>query len=313
MVQGGLFEIYGKWKSGKTFWGLEIALCIVTGIQFFGMPVTQGSCLYVIAEGNRKLFGYRVEAWIKARSKDDAVLEQRLRNMIAAHLRIVPTPVLIDVDVQVTQLMKANPGSWDLVVIDTLFRSMQGDVMNPGDFAKFVAGCDRIRRKFSAAVLFLHHQKRSEAKGGFGSVVGEASVDAAYKVTSSRKRYTVFNVEFMRDGDADQKPWVCNIEVHKINDPDFKEGDVDTVGVLVFDGRGSSKGADSLLQTIRDHNPKTIDAIVAVTGKPRRTIDRHLKTLREAGLLDGLTLTEKGIARTTDIDDLAAEDEDTDD
>src|SRR5581483_5529145 len=56
VVERGLTEIYGRFKSGNTFWGIEIACCIATGHDFFGSNVKQGRVLYVIAEGSRKLF-----------------------------------------------------------------------------------------------------------------------------------------------------------------------------------------------------------------------------------------------------------------
>src|SRR5262249_6708825 len=137
-------------------------------------------------------------------------------------------------------------------------RSMKGDVMNPGDFQKFVNGCGYIQRKLECNVMFLHHQKRNDAKGAFGSVVGEASVDVGLRVTAPRKGLTALHVDILRDGDADQKPWECKIEERPIDDPALTVDDVRTIGVLVFESRGASDDLREMVQAIRDHEPQTV-------------------------------------------------------
>src|SRR5690349_8787893 len=51
LPENGLFEVFGQFKSGKTFYGMEMGLCIATGLDFFDTPVTQGPVIYVLAEG----------------------------------------------------------------------------------------------------------------------------------------------------------------------------------------------------------------------------------------------------------------------
>jgi hypothetical protein len=288
VVQGGLSEIYGRFKSGKTFWGIELACCITTGHDFFGSKVTQGRVLYVIAEGSRKLFAYRLQQWAKERGVDIALLD--------VNMDILSVAVPIDSAKEVKAFLAANPGKRALVVIDTLFRSMKGDVMNPRDFSNFVAGCDLIRRKLESAVLFLHHQKRNDAAGGFGSVVGEASVDLALKVASPRKGVTTMRVEIFRDGDANQKPWECRIEQRRIDDPALAEGDVDNIGVLVFENRGTADGLRTILEAIRDCDPDTLDDLTRATALTRRTAQRRLSECRAKGWVasDRLILTKEG-------------------
>lgn len=299
LIEGGLFEVYGRFKSGKTFWAVEMACCIATGHDFFDAPVERGRVVYVIAEGSRKLFGYRVSEWAKERSEGDAAKLARLIDAIEENLDVVPVAVPIDVDAEVKAFMKANPGKRAAVFIDTLFRSMQGDVMKSGDMVKFIAGCDRIRHKLDAAVIFLHHQKRNDAKGGFGSIVGEASVDGAAKVSSPRARQSVFRIELMRDGDANAKPWAAEIQPRSIDGT--SDGDVDSTGVLVFQGRGVSR-AEDLLQLIADHGPSNIPELVTISGRPQRTVEDQVAKLRKRGLLaaKGLKVTPAGREHVSD-------------
>ena len=231
MIESGLFEIYGKFKSGKTFWAVELACCVGTGHDFFDVAVKQGKVLYIIAEGSRKLFAYRMGAWCKARAKDEADLE-RLRDLVEANIEVVPVAVHINKADQVKAFLAVDVSPCSLVVIDTLFRNFAGNVADQEAFSSFVAGCDMIRRVLKCAVLFLHHQKRNDAQGGFGSVVAEASVDAALMVSSPKKLETFLSLEIMRDGESDILPWGATIKVEPIEGLSAEE--VATVGTLQF-------------------------------------------------------------------------------
>lgn len=305
-IEGGLFEIFGPYKTGKTFWGVELACCIATGHDFFDEPVKKGKVLYIIAEGSRKLFAYRMDEWAKARAGGDKTKLAELREAIKENVDILPSAVHINDPEHVNEFLKRNPGKRALIIIDTLFRSFKGNVSEAEAFAKFIEGCDFIRRKCETAVLFLHHQKRNDAQGGFGSVVAEASVDAACVVKAGKKEKnqpmrTSLALAIMRDGEL-VDAWNCSIEVVKLTDPTLKEGDVNTVGVLNFEGRGKVKRVtDDVLQLIHDHAPATIEALAVLLGVSKRVVDKRLKPLRAAGYVvpRKLELTDKGFRLVT--------------
>jgi hypothetical protein len=205
--------------------------------------------------------------------------------------------------------LKVNPTPRALVTLDTLFRTMAGKVMDPTDFQRYVDGCDMIRRKLKTAVLFLHHQKRNDASGGFGSIVQEASVEMAAKVSGGDKPgSSILTVEWFRDGDSNQENWTCRIEAREIDDPDLADDDVRKVPVLVFEQRGEDKDR-SILGAIKAHSPKTVDALLAKIqrdGKPSKpTLERALRRLREEGkvAIGSLELTAKGMGFGPDKDD----------
>ena len=54
--------LYGEPGCGKSFWALELALCIAFGIPFHGNPVKQGAAIYVAGEGFNGL-GRRIDAF----------------------------------------------------------------------------------------------------------------------------------------------------------------------------------------------------------------------------------------------------------
>ena len=309
LIERGLYEIYGRFKTGKTFWAVEIACCVATGHDFFDIRVKRGRVLYVIAEGSRKLFAYRLHQWAKERATDEADFK-RLSDLLEANIDVLSVAVPINSTEEVKNFIADNPDARSLVVIDTLFRSMKGDVMNPGDFQKFINGCAYIQRKLDCGVLFLHHQKRNDAKGAFGSVVGEASVDVALKTSAPRKGVSVLRVEILRDGDAAQKPWECKIEERPIDDPTLAEGDVSTIGVLVFESRGTADILRAMVQAIEDHEPETVDDLARVMGLSKTTAERRLRKCREKEWVasGNLMLTKEGKAQVSyDFEDFEEE------
>ena len=54
--------IYGKPKLGKTFVGLDLALCVATGAYWHGVPVEKTNVLYIAAEGV-PYYPPRLRAW----------------------------------------------------------------------------------------------------------------------------------------------------------------------------------------------------------------------------------------------------------
>ena len=149
--KGSLFELFGREKSGKTFWTLHLALCVATNRKCFGRRVSPGRVLYIIAEGNRRLFANRVLAWIIGAIAEDKAQGIKtdvaaLRALIDENFRIVPVPVYLNQSGKAKALIEANPGRWSLIVVDTLFRNMDGDVNASKDMGTLCGG-----RRYGAA------------------------------------------------------------------------------------------------------------------------------------------------------------------
>src|ERR1700686_2143180 len=62
LLEGSLWQVFGKKKSAKTFYCLELAFCIAFGLDFHGMPTKQGQVIYILAEGGMKRNFKRVRA-----------------------------------------------------------------------------------------------------------------------------------------------------------------------------------------------------------------------------------------------------------
>ena len=61
LLEGALWQNFGREKSGKTYFTMEEAFCIAFGLDFAGLPVKKGNVIYIIAEGSIDMNFERIE------------------------------------------------------------------------------------------------------------------------------------------------------------------------------------------------------------------------------------------------------------
>jgi hypothetical protein len=305
LAENSFFVLYGKEKSGKTFFALALALSIAAGLEFCGLQVHQGRVLYVIAEGNEKEFRNRLRVWLKRHPKAiDAIRE---------NFRAVTVPVMINQPEQVKALLDQNPDDWDLVVIDTYLRNTSGNVNDPKDAVAFVRGVDAIRERSGAAVIAVHHEGKDGRRGAFGSMHLTGACDgAAVVMRESVGNLRRFQIKLMRNGDDSQEDIAFRLAPAVAAWDDG--GEQSSCLVEFIDRRGradkeepeASKPDDSsetILRLIRDHEPESAKSLGKISGLALRSLFRRLGELRQDGLLDGLALTPKARERLADHDE----------
>lgn len=145
--------VYGRSGSGKSFWALDMALCIVTGRKWNGRAVRPGPVVYVAGEGTS---GYkaRLEAWEK---KHGVRAEEFCLRPKPVRLWRNPENVQRFLD-DVTEA-KVRPV---LVVFDTLGTCLGGANENDnGQMRELLDSAEDIGREWGAAVLFIHHTPKA--------------------------------------------------------------------------------------------------------------------------------------------------------
>jgi RecA-family ATPase len=145
---GGTAMLFGPSGCGKSFVALDWALCVATGAPWGRRVPITGPVVYIVGEGLSGMLP-RLEAW---EGEHDVVA----RNIYFASGAV---NFLTGVDVQRTadeiDQLHEQPV---LIVIDTLARCMVGgDENSAKDTGMFVAGVDRLRTRYGAAVLIVHH------------------------------------------------------------------------------------------------------------------------------------------------------------
>jgi hypothetical protein len=287
-----LVELYGKEGLGKSFFALDMALCVASGRDWKGREVRRGEVVYVNAEGGGGI-KTRIRAWVEANTNENLEGFRVLPRQV--DFQDSEINILID-EINVAQI------SPKLIVIDTLARCFGGgDENSAGDMGRFVHGCDRLRTAFSGAtVLVIHHAGKDPRRGARGSSALGAAVDTKLAFAGQRGSPTI---ECLKQRDA---------ELFKMIFLDLQVVDVQggqTSCVLVRGKASSLSGAISgkdrkLLTVLADDSP---DGLTAKdwedqSGLPETTFHRHRDVLVAEGFAesDKPGKTKGAVYRVTD-------------
>ncbi len=167
LAQGGASVAFGPSNVGKSFWALDLSLCIAAGRDWHGRRVSGGPVIFAVLEGGYG-FIHRIEAI--RRSDPDLVANAEFYLMTAPINLADP----IDVNALIEVLADLTPA---LIVIDTLARAMQGDENSTQEMGGLIRGVDQIRRQTGAHVMLIHHTGKDTSKGARGSSALRAAVD----------------------------------------------------------------------------------------------------------------------------------------
>src|SRR5262249_6343597 len=190
----GLVDIWGKAKTFKSFWTLDLMLHVAMGWEYRDRRVRQGTVVYCAFEGGH---GYkkRIEAQRRHyKIGDDADVPLFV---MSGQASLVKDRKLLIADIK-AQLERRPPAA---VVLDTLNRSIDGSESKDTDMGAYVNAASAIRDAFGCAVIVVHHCGLDETRPrGHTSLPG--AVDAQLAVTREGMTVTV-TVEMMRDGAED--------------------------------------------------------------------------------------------------------------
>lgn len=172
--ENSLSVVCGSPGSFKSFWALDLALCVATGLPFLDKyDVQQGKVLYMCGEG---FFGYkgRTRAWSKEKNAD-----QCPEDFIMRRGRVdLCCPKRTGVITVMEECLKSHINEPKLIVIDTKSRFFTGNENDGEDTGRFIEAVDIIKEKTGAAVLIVDHTPKYNPKiiRGHGGMGGAADV-----------------------------------------------------------------------------------------------------------------------------------------
>jgi hypothetical protein len=191
----GIVSVWGAYSSGKSFWTLNLVMHIALDWEFRGMPVKQGIVVYCAFEGQSG-FSKRVEAFrLHHMAEDDENIPFYLM------------PSSIDLIGEVDQLIEDITGqnvAPDVVVLDTLARSMSGDESRTVDMCKYFAAADAIRAEFDCLVIIVHHSGYDETHPR-GAIALASNSEGLIKIYRDQFDCVCSLVEKYKDGEAGHK------------------------------------------------------------------------------------------------------------
>lgn len=181
LSRGAMSVVYGESNSGKSFFAIDMAMQIASGMNWRDRKTKQGIVLYVASESPKGV-ETRVNAFIKHVSKDSttplAVIRESV-DLLGNHDsdRIIAL---------CNELERQHKMPVSLVIFDTLARSMAGGNENAfDDMSRIVGNADMIRHTTNAHVMLIHHTGKDTAKGARGHSSLRAATDTEIEVFAS--------------------------------------------------------------------------------------------------------------------------------
>jgi hypothetical protein len=262
--RGQMSVVYGPSNVGKSFFCLDMALCISANVEWQGSKVKGGPVLYLATEGGNA-FQSRCVALRKEYGIFEAPLAVRPSpveyGIFEAPLAVRPSPVDLlrpEADlaslIELCKQIEADMGEpLAMIVIDTLSRAMAGgDENGPTDMTSFIANADALRDVTGAHIMIVHHSGKDTAKGARGHSSLRAATDTEIELEVDGKMRTAKATK-QRDLEP-QEPFVFTLKVHELG----KDEDGDAVTTCTIEQADPDDVADMQQKRPSGANQKII-------------------------------------------------------
>ena len=170
-------------KSRKSFFALQLALCLAVGREFLGfMPDRPYRVFLCQNEINHIHFHKRL--------RDLAITLGIRRPLIEQNFHYANTRG-VDVDVEMITKLPIELKS-EVIIFDPLYKMLSGDENLAKDFKPLLAEFDKVAQQLQAAVVYIHHDAKGApgsrllADRGAGSGVLARDYDSAFFLTPQR-------------------------------------------------------------------------------------------------------------------------------
>ena len=173
----GFVSLVAPPSSKKSFVAIDMAASIATGHTFFDRAVRKGNVLYCIAEGQAGM-QKRLRAWELFRGIE----------ITESSFGIIPQAQMLNQNDVISCLVEAvmehasRFGQIDLIIFDTLNRSLDGDENSARDMSNFVRGVTRLINELGTAVMVVHHPSKSGIGGARGHSALNGAVDVGLEI-----------------------------------------------------------------------------------------------------------------------------------
>lgn len=169
----GLGSFWGQPSGGKTFLAVDMAISVALGTTWRGLPVKQGSVLYIAAED---------DSGVQVRFKSALMA----KGVVDAPVRVLPAAPVFTSKPQTDALLQAIGalGKQRLVVVDTLAAVTPGSDENAAkDMSQVIHFCQRIHKTTGGLVLLIHHEGKTSGRGPRGWSGLHGAFDVEWEVT----------------------------------------------------------------------------------------------------------------------------------
>lgn len=149
--QGHKMIISAPSKAGKSFALMELAIAIAEGMKWLGSRCTQGRVLYINMEIDDASCYHRFQTIYNEGLKMN--IGNNVDNITVWGLRGFSMPLSRLAPIIIEQAKKM----YKAIIIDPLYKVMDGDENSNSDVGYMVSQFDRIARETGASVIYAHH------------------------------------------------------------------------------------------------------------------------------------------------------------
>lgn len=294
--------ISGPSKAGKSVALLELAMAIAEGREWFGSKCTQGKVLYVNMEIDGASFANR---FINLYTMHGPAADWHINNIDIWNMRgySMPLSKLLD-----PLFRRAKGRNYSAIIIDPLYKVLDGDENSNSDVSKMVAQFDRITEETGAAVIYAHHfakgngGDRAAIDRGAGAGTFARDPDAILTMVplnvpeQADPNRTAWRMEYVLREFPNKEPvnvWF-KFPIHEIPEGDELE-DVEVVTSKSKDKSNDKKHTEFIHQIAAeaagDDNYFTLNKFIRAWSKHRDAITEYSakKMLINAGYVDEKT------------------------
>jgi hypothetical protein len=233
LPKAGLVVIYGAPKCGKSFWCFDIVMHVARGHDYRDRDVVAGTVVYLAAEGGTG-FRKRVEAY---RRRHDCSQVQFYLCTDRPDLGTDAPAIIADIKRLVGD---ERP---DIVVIDTLNRTLVGSENRPEDMARYLRAAATIEDTFNCCTVVIHHcgVEKSRPRGHTSLT---AAADVQIVVERSGNGDVVAKVELAKDA-PDGDEIISRLDVVELGE-DERGNKITTCVIVPVEGLGLRQKAKPL-------------------------------------------------------------------
>jgi len=193
LPQADLAMMYGAPGSGKSFFAMDLALCIATGRSWRDKDTEKGDVMWIAAEAAASMIN-RAKAYML---HHDVALTDSFRI-------IVETPDFNMVE-HIREIgLEAKKYRPVLIIVDTLTAAAGGANENSGqDMAKILAACRALHAASRALILLIHHSGKDASKGARGWSGLRAAMQTEIEMDQLANGERIAKIAKQRDGEQD--------------------------------------------------------------------------------------------------------------
>lgn len=188
ILQGRVYELFGKWKGGKTLVGVDLAIALSNGQDWAGKQLQKSIVFYVAGESVEDI-KVRILAWKQYHGETIGNLAIRNRPVHLTnedHAHILRKEIMT--------IAAAYPELPVVIFIDTLNRNFGSGYSESSDegMGKFVTHLlDIVVRPCNATGVVVHHSGHGDSERSRGHSSFAAAIDGSIKCNLEDKHITV--------------------------------------------------------------------------------------------------------------------------